>query len=626
MNNLLKNLSLSILSLALLSGCGGESLDNREPTEEVVSFEDRETAEVAEAEAPVHTLGGDAFVRDWLIAGPFPNPEVEKPLPDGSHYLGYSKDYLAPLGGESQAVLSAGIGVDYKSESGAQRTAKVVRAKAGESGVVNLDKLFRNMDYKAVYAFCYLRSDREQTVQCYFGSNDDAKVWVNGKLIHEAPVHRSCAPRQDSFTFELHEGLNPLLVKVCERRGAWAFVLEALSTESQALLKERPLAKALRQLQECELSRKDGKGPEFSLLEGKFPEVGWKNPFRIEKLLGELPLEVRWYDANLTEVTVPQEPGRYTAVAEGSSPDGFHIRRSMVFYCRAGKIDQQSGIQHGSPEKKPGQNSGGKEWEIGLEKISTGPGKSFLKLLGQDTQDVLEITSLTEKKPVSVQPSAPPSGKHAQSFVRTVSRSESCLYWLHLPQGYGEKQQLWPMILYLHHSSLQGHDLTMIRTEIPPESWNKGEDFPFVVVTPQCPETYDAWPNELLTDLLDEIISRYDVDHQRVYLTGVSLGGRGTWSLACEHPERFAAIIPVCGSYSHPEKAHNLKNVPVWAFHGAKDRVVPITAAKKMTEEIKKCGGDARLTVYPDAGHRISGTTYDNLAIYDWLLTHSKDR
>jgi predicted esterase len=615
MNNLLKILAPSILSLVLLSGCGGDSLDNREP------------AEVTETEAPVHTLGGDAFVRDWLIAGPFPNPEVEKPLPDGSHYLGYSKDYLAPLGGEAEAILSAGITVPYESEYGTQRTTKVFQGSAGESGVVNLDKLFRNMDYKAVYAFCYLRSDREQAVQCYFGSNDDAKVWVNGNPVHEVAAGRSCAPRQDSFTFELHEGLNPLLVKVCERTGAWAFVLEALSMESLALLKERLLAKALRQLQDCELYRKDGKGLEFSLLEGKFPEVGWKNPFRVEKLLGEFPLDIRWYDADLNEAAVPREPGLYTAVAEGSSPDGFHIRRSIVLHCRAGKIDQQSGIRHGSPEKKSGGDAASKKnWKVSLDKISTGAGKSFLKLLDQNTQNALEITSLTEMKPLSVKPSAPSNGKHAQSFVRTVSRNENCLYWLHLPEGYGEKKQLWPMILYLHPSSLQGHDLTMVRTEIPPESWDKGKDFPFVVVTPQCPETYDAWSNELLTDLLDEIISRYDVDHQRVYLTGVSLGGRGTWSLACEHPERFAAIIPVCGSYSHPEKARNLKNVPVWAFHGAKDRVVPITAAKIMTEEIKKYGGDARLTVYPDAGHRISGTTYNNLEIYDWLLAHSKAR
>jgi len=110
-----------------------------------------------------------------------------------------------------------------------------------------------------------------------------------------------------------------------------------------------------------------------------------------------------------------------------------------------------------------------------------------------------------------------------------------------------------------------------------------------------------------------------------VYVTGVSLGGRGTWSVAVDFPERFAAIVPVCGTYGHPERIGRIKDVPVWAFHGDQDTVVAFPVVKKMVEDLKACGGNVRFTVYPGVGHNISGRTYRNKELYKWLLEQSND-
>jgi predicted peptidase len=129
----------------------------------------------------------------------------------------------------------------------------------------------------------------------------------------------------------------------------------------------------------------------------------------------------------------------------------------------------------------------------------------------------------------------------------------------------------------------------------------------------------------VLINLLDDIVSRYNVDTERIYLTGLSMGGYGTWTLAAAYPQRFAAIAPICGG-GERYMADKFKNVPVWAFHGAKDNVVPPVKSEEMVNAINARGGNARLTVYPDAAHDSWTATYDNPELYDWFLKHRKSR
>ena len=197
-------------------------------------------------------------------------------------------------------------------------------------------------------------------------------------------------------------------------------------------------------------------------------------------------------------------------------------------------------------------------------------------------------------------------------------------YLLYFPKEYGKADTRWPMIVFLHGAGERGDDLELVKKHGPPKIAEEKEDFPFVVLSPQCPEG-NWWERENLIALLDEIVANYDIDEERIYLTGLSMGGFGTWALAVDHPGLFAAIAPICGGGSRWH-ASLLKDTPVWAFHGRKDDVVPLIRSKEMVDAVKAAGGDAKLTVYRDAGHDSWTRTYDNPALYEWLLSHKRKR
>ncbi|MHC4345327.1 MAG: carboxylesterase family protein [Planctomycetota bacterium] len=227
------------------------------------------------------------------------------------------------------------------------------------------------------------------------------------------------------------------------------------------------------------------------------------------------------------------------------------------------------------------------------------------------------------EKRMESQPALTP-GQHGQAFEKTITKTISCQYLLFLPAGYGENERQWPLILFLHGMGQCGSDLEKVKEHGIPKIVEGRKDFAFIAVSPQCPEG-EFWSSDVLINLLDEVTSRHAVDPSRIYLTGLSLGGGATWHIACEHPDRFAAIAPICG-WGSPAKACNLKDVPVWAFHGAKDKVIPVKGSKEMVQVLKDCGGDARLTVYPETGHDSWTQTYDNQELYDWFLSHRRDK
>jgi predicted peptidase len=177
-------------------------------------------------------------------------------------------------------------------------------------------------------------------------------------------------------------------------------------------------------------------------------------------------------------------------------------------------------------------------------------------------------------------------------------------------------------MVFLHGAGERGSDLEKVKTHGPPKLVAQGKVFPFILVSPQCPEG-QWWDTDMLDALLDTVLAKYRVDPDRVYLTGLSMGGFATWAWAAAHPERFAAIAPICGG-GDPFLAWRLKSLPVWAFHGAKDPVVPVKMTTDMVDALKAAGGDVRVTIYPDAGHDAWTDTYNNQELYDWFLQHHR--
>jgi predicted peptidase len=196
-------------------------------------------------------------------------------------------------------------------------------------------------------------------------------------------------------------------------------------------------------------------------------------------------------------------------------------------------------------------------------------------------------------------------------------------YLIYLPEGYSEYSNEWPLLLFLHGVGERGNDLNIVKRNGPPKLIEEGKKFPFIIVSPQCAERMD-WDNRSIIVLLDFLDSKYNIDSNRIYLTGLSMGGHATWSLAIQYPERFAAIAPVCGR-GYSQDAFALKEVPVWVFHGEKDAIVPINDGKKMVKALEDCGANVKFTVYPDAGHDSWTETYNNPELYNWLLENKKE-
>ena len=216
-----------------------------------------------------------------------------------------------------------------------------------------------------------------------------------------------------------------------------------------------------------------------------------------------------------------------------------------------------------------------------------------------------------------------PGEQKAQNLNKKITKTIDCNYLLYLPADYDkDKKKQWPLIMFLHGAGERGNNVAAVKKHGPPKMIAAGKSFEFIVVSPQCPKD-DWWPEktDILISLLDEIESKYRVDADRIYLTGLSMGGFGTWSISVLYPNRFAAIAPICGG-GEKYGAYRLKKVPVWAFHGAKDPTVPLARSEEMVEAVKKAGGDAKLTVYPDAEHDSWTVTYDNPELYEWFLSH----
>lgn len=211
--------------------------------------------------------------------------------------------------------------------------------------------------------------------------------------------------------------------------------------------------------------------------------------------------------------------------------------------------------------------------------------------------------------------------QHEMHFEAQTPVGTKIDYLLFLPQGYEKSKKRWPLMLFLHGSGESGTNLVKVKKHGPPKIVESKPDFPFILISPQSPG--HGWNVNTLNALLDNVIRKYRVDKHRVYLTGLSMGGFGTWSLAAAHPKRFAAIVPICGG-GDPADAKKLAALPIWVFHGAKDPSVPVQKSRDMVEAIKAAGGNIKFTEYPDAKHDCWTETYNNPELYKWLLEQKR--
>lgn len=257
--------------------------------------------------------------------------------------------------------------------------------------------------------------------------------------------------------------------------------------------------------------------------------------------------------------------------------------------------------------------------------------------------------------------------------MQTASQWNEQPYLVYLPDHYSNAQEPLPLIIFLHGRGERGTDPSLILKHGLPalleeNYWSPSADieaaeaaagstnyasiqpdpdavevdavedyvagivsFPFIVLSPQCPEDH-LWADyiEPTLALIDHFIATYNVDPNRVYLTGFSMGGHGALVLGATHPDRFAALWSVAAptwediSVDFTSIACNLTGKPIWLMHGTKDEVVPLEAVYRFNDSLNDCGIESRLTIYPEAGH--TGAAYQGYSeqeVYTWLLSHT---
>ncbi len=216
----------------------------------------------------------------------------------------------------------------------------------------------------------------------------------------------------------------------------------------------------------------------------------------------------------------------------------------------------------------------------------------------------------------------PSPGKQVEQELKTAD-GKSISYLLYLPKDYASKEGKVPLMLFLHGRGESQGPLSNVKKWGPPRLLEHGVSLPYVVVSPQCPPSPESWnrtnQQALLVALLDHIVGTCRIDEDRIYLTGLSMGGFGSWRLAADHPDRFAAVIPICGG-GNPQDAEKLKDLPIWAWHGLADPTVPVKNSIDMVDAIKKAGGTkVRLTLLEGIGHNSWEAAYASPDVYAWL-------
>ncbi len=210
-----------------------------------------------------------------------------------------------------------------------------------------------------------------------------------------------------------------------------------------------------------------------------------------------------------------------------------------------------------------------------------------------------------------------------ENYVHPIGVPCNYGYMAYVPKGKENEKGL-PLVVFLHGAGERGDNVELVAVHGPLKRVRQGAEFPFICVAPQCPKD-SFWPIEAKTLALfiDAMVEKYSADKRRIYVTGLSMGGFGTWTLGLAYPDKFAALIPICGA-GVPWAAGAMKDVPTWAFHGDKDEAVDVSGSIDMVNGINTVGGNAKLTVYPGVGHDSWTVTYEDEKVYEWMLAQSK--
>ena len=362
----------------------------------------------------------------------------------------------------------------------------------------------------------------------------------------------------------------------------------------------------------------------------EFP-AGSIEPAIAQSVLGPVQVTKTFYNQKFEEVKEADTPGRYGAVIHVTLGDGTKLNRFVTLYrIPAGavtrtvdvakfKIPIEIGTSPEIIQRQQAEVAIAMKSAIDGESAPVGFGLllSLVKAIPGATPDQLFSTLMTYR-----------SSDDAWWFElrKRIGLAETYNYFPQLPDGYdADPAKRWPLILFLHGSGDRGTEVTssVIFHGGPPKVIAGGRKIPAIVISPRCPDEW--WSAPVLGQFIDVISAKYRVDPDRIIVTGMSMGGFGTWELAEKFPDRFAAIAPVCGG-GNPAEAARLSKLPIWTFHGQLDTTVPAFLTQNMVAAIQKAGGAPHLTIYPNAKHDAWTQAYATDALYTWMLAQQRGK
>ncbi len=383
----------------------------------------------------------------------------------------------------------------------------------------------------------------------------------------------------------------------------------------------------------------------------KLPEWSFENQAEANNILGPHAVKVTFFDANYEVVKSADKPGLYAAIVEFDRQGEPGIKRYHTLLRVANGADFAAcKVAKGEFGKQFGLAALAKEHVALLERLDArlgpdtlGNGQTFLKELrfggrpgkadpGRTPQQTAEFLQKSADAAITlgwlqqVQANKSTYGRTNPmnwnlKFIHELKRKTGNLtpyeYYAHLPEGIeADKTKKWPVLISLHGSGGGDNGAAAQEKSVPVRFVKAHPELGMIVIAPASREW---WNLPVLDDMYAEILAKYPVDPDRVYLTGLSMGGYGSWQWVAERPDLFAAVAPICGGGS-PADAVLFKDVPVWVFHGAKDPTVPVKLSYDMVEALRAIHGRVRLTIYPTAGHDSWTAAYNTLELYLWML------
>jgi len=363
-----------------------------------------------------------------------------------------------------------------------------------------------------------------------------------------------------------------------------------------------------------------------------FPNIDFLNRDLVVAAVGDYQLNIRHFDGKWNEVAAPLSPGRYGALVEIRFANGAVATRRITLFKAPhtyvpAKDPYRVLVTLPAPLGLPADALRREQWNI-----SDFVGRTLDETYNSYSNDAVLIAALADL-------AVDPVRWHGLSY-RVIDGD----WWtglsaklgtlrdyprvVALPEGYDRQPATrWPLILFLHGSGNRGDDLARVRDE-GPLAYAKEGHLPFIIAVPLCPAG-EYWQPILLARLLDQLEAAYRIDARRIYVTGVSMGGYGTFAFAGSYPDRVTAIAPIAGG-ENPAIAERLKHIPAWIFHGGEDSAVPARYSVDIANAMKRIGAPVVLSLYPTWGHggwtgsRWGRVPYREPDLYAWFLRYSR--